>query len=157
MSVSLGQTPVGTETTPAPSPLGTPVRYLEYPGNTAHAGEVTLNGAEWHADSPSESGGGAYTLYPQNDAFLVLDVTYTGVKGKVGVEDGVFWKAYTSDGAEFGKAFSSNFKPKMEYGNLTAGESARGLIVLDVKRGPVTVVWSGAMGMEPVASWSVAG
>ena len=102
---------------------------------------MTINTAEWQTES-LYNGGTAGAAYPEHDAYLVLDVTITGVKGRV-TTDSTFWKAYGADGTEFGKAASSNFKPDLPYANLTAGQSARGYVVLDAQRGPVTVVWSG--------------
>lgn len=155
--VTMGASPAPTATTPPAAAVGAPVPFELIPGSGLASGEVTINSAVWAADSPgtgAAEGNPAYTLYPKNDSFLVLDVTVTSVKGNV-ASDSTFWVATDAAGTEYGKAFSSNFKPNIPYATLTPGQSARGYVVLDVQRGPVTLVWKGTYGTEPVASWDI--
>lgn len=154
-SVTLGQIPPGTATTPPPSLVGVGVPFQSTPGSNANLGVVTINSAEWQTESLWR-GQTQGAVYPEHDSFLVLDVTVTGTKGRVHADD-FGWSAFGADGTEYRKAASSNFEPKLAFSALTSGQSARGLVALDVQRGPVTVVWSGAYGSDPLAAWSIDG
>ena len=123
------------------------------PGSNANLGEVTVNSAEWQTES-LYNGGTQGAFYPEHDAFLVLDVTVTGTKGQV-YASSLGWNAHAGE-TEYGPATSSNFAPKLTgFSALTAGQSARGYVTLDVQRGPVTLVWTGPYGADPLASWDI--
>lgn len=135
--------------------MGVPlVNVQSTPGNNANLETILVKSATWTTTPGPDYGGSG--SYPQTSNYLVLDVEITATKGRPAVSDS--WTATAADGTVYGKAdYMSGYSPWLPmYKSIEVGQSASGLVVLDVPQGDVTVTMPDAFSNTVViATWHV--
>lgn len=132
--------------------VGVPIENVQwYAGNNANLATLLIKSATWETDKAP--GSNYMASAPQTTNCLVLDVEITATKGTIYV-DNFGWTATAADGHVYGAGMGmSGNEPEFKYQRLEAGQSASGLIVLDVPQGDVTVTMPN-MG-DVVATWHI--
>lgn len=137
-------TPRTTAAPPTTPAVGSAVSYTDglYDGR----GTLTLNSVERHTD-PDPFG-----QPPDNEVFLVLDVTFVSNSGTINVSPGWF-KAQTPDGYTYDATYGGR-EPALDSQDVTAPNMLRGKVTIDVPRGPLVVWYTTPLG-DPLVTFRV--
>lgn len=142
----LGATLTPREGTPAPQQsgrVGEPVAYLGIYGR----GSVTVASYEWsdHGDLPPSDG----------RSYLNLELRLQTMDGSIIVRP-IHFAGYDAKGQEYLPGIGSGKMPQVSDQELTAGQSLRTWVSLDIPRGPTKFVISDE-GINPLVSYEIPG
>ena len=122
--------------------VGAQVPFTDHKGD---AGVATLHSAEWV--TTNELGDS-----PKHGAYLLLDVSVKATKGEPTGTNPFDWEVKDADGRGYQQTVSG-FEPRLQASGIEPGETARGYVLYDLPKGPVTVRLIDFDGA--VAAWAV--
>lgn len=99
--------------------------------------------------------GGEYGTKPKEGNYLLIDVRYEATEGKYDY-NAYDWIVRDSEGRTFDPSYGSYAGDiaELKSGTVAKGSKARGVVVVDAPKGPLTLEFGGGFGGTP-ATWNI--